>query len=31
LVGRYNDELSITNEQYLALIAFEHYLKSVSR
>ncbi|WP_054854042.1 dual specificity protein phosphatase family protein [Vulcanisaeta distributa] len=28
VVGRYNDELSITNEQYLTLIAFEHYLRN---
>jgi len=26
-VGSINDELSITNEQYMALIAFEQYLK----
>ncbi|MCG2879968.1 MAG: dual specificity protein phosphatase family protein [Vulcanisaeta sp.] len=31
VVGRYNDEMSITNEQYLALIAFEHYLRSINR
>ncbi|WP_069807972.1 protein-tyrosine phosphatase family protein [Vulcanisaeta thermophila] len=29
VVGRYNDEISITNEQYLALVAFEHYLRQV--
>lgn len=26
-VSRYNDEMSITNEQYMALIAFGYYLK----
>ncbi|BDR91416.1 protein-tyrosine phosphatase family protein [Vulcanisaeta souniana] len=29
VVSRYNDEVSITNEQYLALVAFEHYLRSI--
>ncbi len=29
VVSRYNDEVSITNEQYLALVAFERYLRSI--
>ncbi|MFB6471134.1 MAG: dual specificity protein phosphatase family protein [Vulcanisaeta sp. AZ3] len=31
IVSRYNDEMSITNEQYLTLIAFEHYLRQLGR